>query len=141
MISPVSHSSHADQAEQTRSTQAKPRVQKTNDNNRTANVQDTVTVKNTSDVDHDGDTKWYFPAEAHDLREQAYLILLPRSRTMRMPSFSTEKSPIAACGARELSDGPLCSRPASRSILNVNRNPLNKSRMPVSVSAKLPWGR
>ena len=57
MISPVGHSSYADQAEQTRSTQAKPRVQKTNDNNRTANVQDTVTVKNTSDVDHDGDTK------------------------------------------------------------------------------------
>jgi len=57
MISPVGHSSHADQAEQTRSTQAKPRVQKTDDNNRTANVQDTVTVKNTSDVDHDGDAK------------------------------------------------------------------------------------
>ncbi len=57
MISPVGHSSHADQAEKTRSTQAKPPVQKTNDNNRTANVQDTVTVKNTSDVDHDGDTK------------------------------------------------------------------------------------
>ena len=57
MISPVGHSSHADQAEQTRRTQAKPRVQKTYDNNRTANVQDTVTVKNTSDVDHDGDTK------------------------------------------------------------------------------------
>src|SRR5439155_25829637 len=46
----VGHSSHADQAEQTRSTQAKPHVQKTNDNNRTANVQDTVTVKNTSDL-------------------------------------------------------------------------------------------
>jgi hypothetical protein len=44
-------------AEQTRRTQAKPRVQKTDDNNRTANVQDTVTVKNTGDVDHDGDTK------------------------------------------------------------------------------------
>jgi hypothetical protein len=58
MLSPVGHSSHADQAEQTPSTQAKPHVQKTNDNNRTANVQDTVTVKkNTSDVDHDGDTK------------------------------------------------------------------------------------
>lgn len=55
MISPVGHSSHADQAEQTPST---PHVQKTNDNNRTANAQDTVTVKkNTSDVDHDGDTK------------------------------------------------------------------------------------
>ncbi len=57
MISPVGHSSHADQAEQTRSTQAKPRVQKTNDKNQTANIQDTVTVKNTSDVDHDGDAK------------------------------------------------------------------------------------
>ncbi len=57
MISPVGHSGHADQAEQTRSTQAKPRVQKTNDKNQTANVQDTVTVKNTSDVDHDGDAK------------------------------------------------------------------------------------
>ncbi len=58
MISPVGHSSHADQAEQTPSTQAKPHVQKTNDHNRTANAQDTVTVKkNTSDVDHDGDTK------------------------------------------------------------------------------------
>jgi hypothetical protein len=57
MISPVGHSSHADQAEQTPRTQAKPNVQKTNDNNRTANAQDTVTVKkNISDVDLDEDT-------------------------------------------------------------------------------------
>jgi hypothetical protein len=57
MIKPVAHSSPADQAEQTRSTHAKAVVQKANDKNQTANVQDSVTLKNTSDVDHDGDTK------------------------------------------------------------------------------------
>lgn len=56
MINPVGHSNTADPAEQTR-THAKPQSQKTRNDNQTAGAQDSVTLKNSSDADHDGDTK------------------------------------------------------------------------------------
>ena len=56
MINPVGHSNPADPAEQTR-THAKPQNQKAKNDNQTASAQDSVTLKNTTDVDHDGDSK------------------------------------------------------------------------------------